>query len=217
MSEEKKPETKNFKNLLTPKLIVPGVIALVLVIALAIMAFAIHTGDNIRKGVKINGLDVGNMSRQAAMELLSAQTATFDPNPVILISYEGEEKETTVGEIMLDYDLEGAVEKAYALGRNGGAIADFFKSVGLAFAGENVVTQPLIDEAYVSQMFDNFDLATKEPMAPNTYEIEGGRLKMVHGTPGYVMDREKAISDIKAILWALIPQKNYPSLKFPII
>ncbi len=200
MSEEKKPEIKNFKNLLTPKMIVPAVIALVLIIAFAIMAFAVNTGDNIRKGVKINGLDVGNMSRQAVEELLSSNAAAFDPNPVVLVSYEGETKETTVGEIMLDYDLAGAVGKAYALGRNGNSVANFFKSVGLAFAGENVVIEPLVDEAYVSQMFDNFDLATKEPMTPNTYEIEGGRLKMVYGTSGYVMDRDKAMADIKNVL-----------------
>ncbi|MBR2877487.1 MAG: VanW family protein [Clostridia bacterium] len=198
MSEEK--TTKNFKDLLTPKVIVPAVIALVVVIAVVIMAFAVNTGDNIRKGVKINGQDVGNMSKEAATELLNAKVGEFDPAPVISISYEGEKKETTVGEIMLGYDIEGAVERAYSLGRNGNAVADFFKSTGMAFAGENVEIQPLLDEAFVSQMFDNFDLATKEPMTPNSYEIEDGRIKMVHGAPGYVMDREGAMADIKTAL-----------------
>lgn len=198
MSEEK--TTKNFKDLLTPKFIVPAVIALVLVLAFVIMGFAVNTGDNIRKGVKINGLDVSNMDKQAAVELLSSNSAAFDPNPVVTVSYEEEKLETTIGEIMLDYDINGAVENAYSLGRNGNAISNFFKSVGMAFAGENVVIQPLIDEAYVSQMFDNFDLATKEPMVKNAYEIDGSKLKMVCGTPGYVMDREKAVADIKNVL-----------------
>ncbi len=196
MSEENKSETKSFKKLLTPKIIVPAVLVLVLIIATVIMAFAVNTGGNIRKGVKINGQDVGNMSKEETLVLLNAKSESY-PDADVLISYEGEEKSTSIGEIMLGYDIDGAVEKAYSLGRNGNAVADFFKSVSLSFAGENVVIEPLIDEAYVSQMFDNFDLKTKEPMVPNAYEIEGSRLKMVYGTPGYVMDRGKAISDIK--------------------
>ncbi len=200
MSEEKTTETKNLKTLFTPKVIVPVVIAIVLIIAVTIMAFAVNTGDNIRGGVKINGLDVGGMSIEQAQELVEASVTDFNEGAVLSIKYGEEVKNITFGELMSGYDTEGAVEKAHALGRSGNAVGNFFKSVAIRLAGENVVLQPLLDEAYVSQMMDTIELSTGEPMVPNSYEVEDGRLKLAYGKPGNVMDREKAFADIKEAL-----------------
>ena len=130
MPEEKAIATKE-KTIFTPKIIVPAVIAVFLIIATVIMAFAVNTSDNIKRGVKINGLDVGGMTTEQARELAIASAEEFNTGAVLSIKCGEETKKVTFGEIMSEYNAEEAVEKAYALGRNGSAAGNFFKSVGL--------------------------------------------------------------------------------------
>ncbi len=118
-----------------------------------------YLGEAIAPGVTIDGVDVGGLRRAAAQQRLDARYALHLAAPVIIT--DGTRRHTpAAADIGLAIDVPGAIERAYVVGRSGGArelaarTVDQVQPVDIALA-------PTIDRtrlaAYVAGLANEID------------------------------------------------------------
>jgi lipoprotein-anchoring transpeptidase ErfK/SrfK len=92
-----------------------------LLLATAVWAYDSAQKDQIAPGVTIGGVDVGGRSADEARKLVQREIA--DPlNKAVVVSYEGKTFKLTPGRLKHNADVDGMVDEALAVSRDGGLI-----------------------------------------------------------------------------------------------
>ncbi len=201
MDENKKvTETKNKPGL---KVILPiAAVALVLIIFL-ITAVAFGTGTDIRKGVFINDIDVGGMSKEQALEAVTAVTENAVDNEKVEIVFRDDTAELAFSELVNSYNIDRAAEEAYSVARGRNVISNGISAMGLRFKPVHIKLSPEYDEELISRSVNSYAAKIDKPLIQNFYEIKDDRLRLVNGEAGFDIDKETAEADIKNILTSL--------------
>jgi lipoprotein-anchoring transpeptidase ErfK/SrfK len=100
---------------------VAAVVAVLLVGAVGVHAYDASRADRIAEGVRVAGIDVGGLERQAARERLRARLAALLSAPVV-VRAAGRRFTLTVKRTRLRADIDAMVEEAIAAGRDGNAL-----------------------------------------------------------------------------------------------
>lgn len=167
-------------------------------VLLCIFVSVTVSGDGIRKGVSINGLDVSGLSKKQAEKQLDEHMKKS--NFTVAFDFNGTSSEFSSADIVTEYKIKDAVNKAYDLGRDKNFISDFFKTLSLKLHGENIFTEPELNAAMLTEYFDNISHTVENPIVENSYVISGNKLKIVNGRRGSAANGEKALSELTTII-----------------
>lgn len=141
---------KNFINAHKLISIIFGVILLLLLGSFAITAFCMQRSGNIISNLSIDGIDVGNMSKDEAITAISALD-TFDNKKFSLFC--GDETVVVDGAtVALSVDVEKTVEEAYKIGRCENIFRNAVECIHTKLYGLNMNSYPSIDNEVLGKI-----------------------------------------------------------------
>jgi lipoprotein-anchoring transpeptidase ErfK/SrfK len=123
--------------------------SLLILAALGGLAWADRaSADKIPAGVTVRGIDVGGLTRGAALDRLEQRIGTPSRRPVT-VAIQGRTEELTADEAGVRVDLAGAIDDALASGRDGNFLARGWRSVTGGAVHADVPANVTVDRAAV--------------------------------------------------------------------
>lgn len=206
--KEKINEYKNNKKFITI-----GLILLFIIFFSIFFALLNINNSKILDGVYVNGIDLSNMSKEEAREKL--ETLINDKKTKeITVTYE--EYQSTINPKVLEvnYDLNSAIENAYAVGRSGNLIANNYTILITKLFNKNVDIEVTTNEQATEKAIK--DLGTNLPgaLVQSGYYIENNQLVLTKGTSGVVINTVALKDNINSI-YKDLTQSEY-SIEIPV-
>ncbi len=179
-------------------------LALLALVGLSAAALAtlrlVHEGE-ILPGVVVDGIDVGGLSQQAAVDALRPVAEGRERDPVTL-TYEDQEFTLEPGDAGYEVDLEATVAAAFDAGRDGGVVRRSLNHVESFWNERDVALVTHTDEAKLAAWIAN--VATKVDADPSPGSVSADpttlRVSSTPPTDGHEVDRDATQSLLRARL-----------------
>ncbi len=182
-----------------------GVLAGLIVVALiGLFAYAgwydQQYAGRIFPGVQVLGVDVGGKTPDEARVLLQNRVADFAGQPVVL-TWHGQQWHPQPNELGMQVNLDGTVDKAYAVGRTGNLLATWDARIGAAQHGDVVPLSVSLDEnnllTYLQkQVAPQID----QPLQEGDVWLQGEQVKTTPAQEGRKLDVYAAVQTIRTSL-----------------
>lgn len=176
-------------------LIAIGIIVVIIAILSTIFAVINLGSDKIMKGVYIKEIDVSGMTRQEAEETLKEKYALTEEDQIYL-TYEEFETAITYQALEVNYQIEKAINEAYAIGRKGNVFEENIEIVKTWMTPVNIKLDISIDEDMVKQISQNINNSIKDAVVQSSYYIEGKNLIITSGKEGKIVNADGLIEKI---------------------
>lgn len=166
-----------------------------------IFLFAIGLGfANAKKiafGVRVAGINVGNINLPKAQAKLQEATNDFLAKKVVF-EVDGKKYETSFENFGVVIDLEKSVNSAYQIGRNGSFAKNFLRQSEAFLRGDNLLFAVEIDNGRFEEYLKN--LKSQEIEVGNAFvyfDDEVGDFKIQFSKAGKIINRDKLKKDLK--------------------
>lgn len=211
----KRPKRKKTIKINTKKIVIPIVIIFSLLIFSSIFALTNALGETIISKVKINNIDVSNLTINEAYQKLKEQ---FDTQVSKNIKIKQGEYETTISleQIEVKYDIIEAVNEAYKIGRNKNIIISNYSILKTKLFSTKIEKTISINEQELNKIID--DISAKIPgiVTESSYYIEGENLIISNGKPGIAVKKEEFKSKVIQAIKKQINGEEIEILEVPI-
>lgn len=172
-------------------------------VALAALLLASYTADavvtigRVRSGVQAGSLELGGKTRDEGRELLNERAQLLISQPVELYA---DDHRITVSpsEIGFRPDVDGTLDDAASVGRDGNFIVRLWHRVRSLFASTDVGWQSEHDERAAKLLVSDFASRVDTEGHEAGIEARAGELVAVGAVPGRRLDRERATLNIIA-------------------
>lgn len=170
---------KTHKKNVAKKLLIFILIVIILVLIGTIFStvFALITAksNTMLKGLKINNIDVSNMTKEQTFGAL--QDVLNDDEKNIVIAKRGEySKEIKLSDINGTFKIEDAVISAYNIGRSGDIVNNNYTSLLTMLKGKNVDTPFFYNEEALNKIINDISIDIPELATDVSYVIDGDKL-----------------------------------------
>ena len=190
-------------------------IALLLFIFSTIFALITSYNDTIINGVKIKGIDVSGLSREAAFEKVSAAFKNKLSEPFTLKHNDEYELEVFPEQFGISFDLENAVNVAFSKGRNGNIFQNNYEILSSMLLGINVNPGFSYSEEILNSLCSEMETNFSDRLIESNYYIENNNLIISKGKDGVVIDKNKLLSEI--IYYINNLHINTPIIDIPVV
>jgi vancomycin resistance protein YoaR len=180
-----------------------GAVAILLLVG-GLLAMRAAYGDRIYPAVYVGDMDLGGMTRDEARAALEKRAATLEQG-LVTFTYEGRSWTPTLAEIGVRADVEGALDTAYAVGREDQA-RDRLLATSLLIRDDHRLPLVLtLDQTALDAWFDQ--IAAELGLLPHDAElvVEGATVRIEPEVSGTGIDRVRASELIRAALAGLEP------------
>lgn len=178
-------------------------IACFLVVAAAAVLFLgldLAYAGHVFKGVTVEGVYIGGLSKAEAVERLRSELDMEALNRDLVLEFDGHTWPLPLYEIDAYVDLEATVEKAMSAGRDipfyqRWAYRTLFKGVE-----RDVGLMVHYDRGKLESFISSLEMTINRPAIDAVMKLEGRKLVIQHSQQGWVLDAEKARESILAAL-----------------
>ena len=190
-------------------------IALLFFIFSTIFALITNYNDTIINGVKIKGIDVSGLSREAAFEKVSSAFKNKLSEPFTLKHNDEYELEVFPEQFGISFDLENAVNVAFSKGRNGNIFQNNYEILSSMLLGINVNPGFSYSEEILNSLCSEMETNFSDRLIESNYYIENNNLIISKGKDGVIIDKSKLLSEI--IYYINNLHVNTPVINIPVI
>ena len=195
-------------------LITIGIIVVIIAVFSTIFA-VINLGNNkMMKGVSIKEIDISNMTKEEAKETLNTIYLAKLENQIYL-TYGEFETAITYKALEVNYQVDKAVNDAYAVGRSENIFKNNMEILNTWIKGKNIELDVSLDEDMVSQISQNINNSITGAVTQPSYYTEGKNLIITAGKEGLKVNEEKLIEKIYKILNEEINEEQ--KIEIPVI
>lgn len=189
-------------------------IILLLFIFSTIFALIANHNDVIINGVKIKGIDVSGLSKEAAFEKVSLAFKS-KLNESFTLKHNEYELEVFPEQFGIYFDLDNAVNVAFSKGRSSNIFQNNYEILSSMLLGINInpgfsYSEETLD-SLVSEMETNFS----DRLIESNYYIENNNLIISKGKDGIIIDKNKLLSEI--IYYINNLHVNTPVIDIPVV
>lgn len=171
--------------------------AILLIIIFILIAIIISTifgvvnlnNNKIINGIKINNINVSNLTKEDAINRLNANLNNNDTN-IITIKRNDYEKQIRLKDIKGKFEIESAVNDAYNIGREKDLVSNNYKIIGMLIAGTNLNANFTYDEQLLEEKIDEISLEMPDLAMDSSYIIEGNKLIIKNSTEGIKIQKD---------------------------
>lgn len=139
--------------------------------------------EKILSGIKIMGIDIGNLSKEQAQNVIKEMT---DKKISEDITLKYKDYETTINGKQLNckFDVEKAINEAYNIGKDGNIITNNYSILSAKLFGKDIEAPFFYDEKSLNEKIK--DISSKLPGAvkQSSYYMENDKLIVVRGESG---------------------------------
>lgn len=146
--------------------------------------------------ISVRDIKIGGMTVEEAERELKSGFGTQIEDRTIVVECEGIQKEISLSEFKAVIDNKKTAENAFLIGRTGGNFKKTSKLFKLAFKGEKVPLEVLIDEKILDSLIRELAGDKEIPAVATHYRLSGDKLTIVKGHGGKMVDRKKAVESI---------------------
>lgn len=190
-------EKKKAKNKRRIKIaIIIGAILFILLIFSIIFSLININNNEILSGISVNGIEVSGLSKEEATEKLES-LVTQKKTKEILLKHEEFETQINPELIEVNYNLDGAIEAAYNIGRDSNIFVNNYNILFTMLGKKDIEIEVTINEEELEKTLK--DAGSKIPGAieESSYYIEDDNLIITKGKKGLVIDIEETVNKIK--------------------
>lgn len=183
------------------------IIALICLSAIAILCFLFSTifaiinlnNTKIISGIKINGIDISNLSKEEAIQKLNIE-AKQKLESDILIKTSEFEYDIRLSQIETNYNIGKAVEEAFYTGRDGNVFTNNYDIIKTMILGKEINLEYTYNEELLNKLLNDMNSKIPNPVIEANYCIEDDKLIITAGKSGNSLKieeiRQKIINEI---------------------
>ncbi len=164
------------------------------VVAVLVVADYWTNHDKIYRGVEVAGVALGDKTPEEAQQILEERTGGLEK-----IELTGPEEFTLSSDRLgVDFDAQRSVDRAYAVGREGGMLKRIYERVEATWG--TVRLSLVVDyerERLRNGLSGVFSALTVEPIEAG-FEINGSEVSVTQSQTGQKVEEEKLLDDIEA-------------------
>lgn len=207
---------KKRKDKKTIKIVLP--ILVVLLVTAMTMGLMLNSGynnkDKINKGVYINGVAVGGMTKDQAKGILEEKYNGKFKDKVIKMSHEDLLFSIKFQELKAHYDVDSAVNKAYRYGKDGNLISRVLKNLGTNLTNYDINLEFLADTSIVDKVVEK--IAKKINVMPKDAKISRSNNKfiIIPEKKGIEVDKKRLVELVKV---AVKPDISETVIEIPLL
>lgn len=171
------------------------IIILILIFMIAIGSTAYKTYeevvniDSIYPGITVGGKDVYGLNREQAIEKLNIDFYNETSNKNLIMRAKEYQVEVTPEDLGFRWNIDEAVEQAYAIGRRGNPL-ERYKKIKEVEAGVNIPVELLYDKSRIDDIVRNTGLVVNKDPEEGEFEFIDGRIIAHDGKPGYKVNED---------------------------
>ncbi len=193
-TKEEASERKK-KDIIGIVLLIIGLIVILAAIFSTIFAVINLGSVKMMKGITIGQLDVSGMTKEEVAQKLNDIYSTKLSNQLILKHGEYE-SEVTYESLEVNYDINGAIEKAYQIGRGANVFQDNIDIIKTWLNGQKINIEKSIDEETANEISQNINNNIKDAVSQSSYYIEDEKLIITSGKKGAKVNSQKLVEKI---------------------
>jgi len=193
---------QSIMNLGTKKRIIFGIlliIALELVILSGQFLYYTVAYGQIYKEVYIGDVNVGGLSKEAAIKLLNEKynyTPSRWDNLKITISIGDIIKELTFNQLNIKYDVKASVDNAYKVGRTGNILNRAYGIFSFCSRSERLMPEFTIDKSVLDNAIQSIHEQIPYSVQQPSFAINGSKVTIYSGRDGNAVDKDKLYKEI---------------------
>lgn len=173
---------------------------ILLAVLLVVFSFAVYftlSYDKAHVGIFINGIDVSKMSYEDINNHLNSNFTEKLKDTKVVLKKGDISEEFSLSQLNVQYDIEGAAQKAFEVGRKGNIFQRLANIIGTKLNGLNIDLDYSFDENSVKSVIDSFYSKSLTPVKETDVLIEESKVMLQTGHPGESIDTEKAYEIIE--------------------
>ena len=191
------PQKKEKINIFSIILIL--LLILIILFVIAFIGFTIYNlkhSNEISKGITIYGIDVSGLKKYDAREKI---TQTFNELTLTNINLISEDFEAYINpsEIELAFDLNSAVNQAFAIGKTGNVFTDNFTILDTWIHKTDITPTYTVNDENLIASLNNMSKDLPKAVVESSYYIEDKTLVITKGENGYIINTEDTSEKIK--------------------
>jgi len=164
------------------------------------ITYAVIKSEVIYKGIEINGINVGNISREEAKILLDETYGTLQISGGLTVNIDDYSKAITYDELGVFYDVDRYIEKAYSIGRNGDIVRRLYDSLVTARYGKSITMKPIYNKQklmkFIEEIYEDTHVIRCDPYITVTDKY----VNLYSGCDGRKIERENAYNTLEPIV-----------------
>lgn len=152
----------------------------------------IASRDMIYPNIKIQGINVGKLTKDQGKEKLNKNLGEFLSKDKLLLSLDKRNWEFNYNELGVNFDIDRSIEKAYELGKDGNI---FYKIKAYLFYkkhGEDIPLYVDINNSYIKKLVEKLENEIEEKAMDGKIARKNGSFMITPEKKGLSLDREKA-------------------------
>lgn len=171
-----------------------GIAIFLMLIFISVMYFtseSLNTG--IHRGVRVEDVDVSNLSKDEALKEVSKITEERINNKKINFSYGGRDFPIALKDFGYSLNLEDAVNEAYSIGRSKGLFSNYLDIVSSLIFKKNIIADSSFDEGKKDAVLTNLAREIhKKPLDAHPIFNEDGTITIAKSEKGRYLDLNEA-------------------------
>ena len=194
-------------GLRTPLTPVAGLLGLVVVLVFGMYAYDHARGDQIAKGVKVDGIDVGGLSSAAARARVQRQVAGAMERP-ITASLDGRDWQIVPRQAGLTVDLAATVDEALKASRSGSIFTRTWRGITGESVDKDVALRVRYSHQSVREFAAQVRTAVDRPPRDASVQPTAGGLTEVKDSPGLTVDAHTLSGRVEHALTSATASRN---------
>lgn len=184
IQEEKK--VKNKKN----KIIIITILLIAILFISTIFAIINLKNDKIISGVKIEGIDVSNLSKEEAINKIDKKIQEINKQDITL-KFNDYTTTITPEQIELMFEYKDSVQQAQKIGKTNNILVDNYSILKANIFKTNIDMDITYNEEILYKMIKNIDLELPGAVKPVAYEINDDKLVITNSEAGVSIIEKK--------------------------
>lgn len=203
MEEKDKKEKFQFvKNVFSSKkkMVTIGIISIAVIVAIIMFCtiFALTNINNTKiiSGVKINNIDVSNLSQEEANEKIQ-NLINDKKSEIIKLKKDEFENDLNVEQLEVNYNVEEAIKEAYDVGRKNNIVKNNFEILSCKNNEKNIDIEFQYNEENLENILNEINGTIPGAAKETSYFIEDSNLIITKGTEGNAINIEETKKSVK--------------------
>ena len=163
------------------------------VIAIAFIMLAVFlTGDNIRRGVRIEGSDVSGLDTTEARMLLTDSVNKSYSSGIFTLIYGSREWKFGLDDISYRFLVDDAVSKAFSVGKTGSIFTKVFTAANLMISNLNLEIGTDYDSEKLVSILNNIKSEIDTEQANASVAYNSGKISLTKDREGLQLDVDRS-------------------------
>ena len=177
-----------------------GILVLVFIVLLCIVFFIFtffnNQNENIISGIYIKGINVSNLSIEAAQETVQNYIHENLPENINLV-HNDYETSIPLSALNVNFDIDSAVEQAYKIGKSDNMFENSFTTLKTWIHPIHIELTATLDEEQLRSALNDISSKLPDTVIESGYYIEGNNLVVTSGSEGNIVNVDQMCTYIK--------------------